>query len=688
MLIKELDQQPNYLMERYNQQCNAGGIYVPPYRLRQMQMSAPTTSEESQRISWELLKKAITGIVNKVNATNIEYIVVELFNENLIRGKGLLASAIIKAQMISPSYTPVFCALLAVLNTKLPEMGSLVIRRALLQFRRAYKRNDRLSCTALVNLFAHLVNQKVLGELFGLQLLLFLLEKPTEDSVDLACAFMKEAGKVIGELSPEGSNAVFNRFKEILHEGEIDKKVQYAIEHLFAVRKSGFKEYPGVHPELDLVEEENQITHTLELDEEDIQGEAELNVFVFDSELESKEEEWKAVREEILGQENVLRLKQPQQYIETDDKDPEAEGAVIMDMTDDQLSNLREAIYMRIMDSIEYQECVHKLMSMNLTDPQLEEMCNMITDCCTEERTYLDYYGLVVQRLCEIAEKFRKMFFKIFVDRYSTLYELDVDKIRKMAKLFAYVLSQDALDWHVFVAVELKEETTTSSSRIFLKILFQELAKIMGLSSLYERLNDPIMAEFFEGILPRDSLENMVFAINFFTSIGLKGLTSDLREELKRAEIEDEEYPMLDEREHNGEPGLGGNDDIEEEKQDADIKEVGPAPVGNTPKEEEVIKEVNSKLGRSPSLERRSEGHGKRRKHRSKDRKEKSKKRKRSSPSSSEESSLDSSSDSEDRSKRHKKMRKEKKDSRKDKKKHRKDKSKKTRKQSSSLSSD
>jgi pre-mRNA-splicing factor CWC22 len=37
-------------------------------------------------------------------------------------------------------------------------------------------------------------------------------------------------------------NAIFNRFKGILHEGEIDKRVQYNIENLFAVRKTKFAE--------------------------------------------------------------------------------------------------------------------------------------------------------------------------------------------------------------------------------------------------------------------------------------------------------------------------------------------------------------------------------------------------------------------------------------------------------------
>jgi pre-mRNA-splicing factor CWC22 len=46
---------------------------------------------------WEMLRKSINGIVNKVNVANIQQIILELFNENLLRGKGLLARAIMKA---------------------------------------------------------------------------------------------------------------------------------------------------------------------------------------------------------------------------------------------------------------------------------------------------------------------------------------------------------------------------------------------------------------------------------------------------------------------------------------------------------------------------------------------------------------------------------------------------------------
>lgn len=63
--------------------------------------------------------------------------------------------------------------------------------------------------------------------------------------------------------------------------------------------------------------------------------------------------------------------------------------------------------------------------------------------------------------------------------------------------------------------------------------LVQELSEHLGIRLLNERLTDPTMQESFESIFPRDNPKNTRFAINFFTSIGLGGITENLREYLK-----------------------------------------------------------------------------------------------------------------------------------------------------------
>jgi pre-mRNA-splicing factor CWC22 len=125
----------------------SGGVYMPPARLRAMQAAAGQDkgSPQYQRITWDALRKSITGIVNRVNIANIKQIVPELFTENLIRGRGLFARSIMKAQAASLPFTPVFAAVVSIINTKLPQVGELVFIRLVSQFRRAFKRNDKVS---------------------------------------------------------------------------------------------------------------------------------------------------------------------------------------------------------------------------------------------------------------------------------------------------------------------------------------------------------------------------------------------------------------------------------------------------------------------------------------------------------------------------------------------------------------
>ena len=131
----------------------SGGVYMPPARLRALREAASSdrTSAEYQRLSWDALRKSITGIVNRVNIGNIKNVVPELFAENLIRGRGLFARSIMKAQSASLPFTPVFAAVIAVLNTKLPQVGELVLTVLISQFRRALKRNDKVCGNIITN---------------------------------------------------------------------------------------------------------------------------------------------------------------------------------------------------------------------------------------------------------------------------------------------------------------------------------------------------------------------------------------------------------------------------------------------------------------------------------------------------------------------------------------------------------
>ncbi|KAK9304688.1 hypothetical protein QLX08_004097 [Tetragonisca angustula] len=533
----------NEAIERQNRTVElltsrTGGAYIPPAKLRIMQAEITDKSGAAyQRIAWEALKKSIHGYINKVNVSNIGLITRELLKENIVRGRGLLARSIIQAQAASPTFTSVYAALTAIINSKFPNIGELILKRLVIQFKRGFRRNDKPLCISSGTFIAHLVNQRVAHEIVALEILTLLVETPTDDSVEVAIAFLKECGMKLTEVSRKGIEAIFEMLRNILHEGQLDKRVQYMIEVMFQVRKDGFKDHEAVPEELDLVEEENQFTHLITLDEatdsQDI-----LNVFKFDTEYVDNEDKYKQLSKEILGSDVSSSESEEEDEEESSDEDSTtavAEGKedVIVDNTETNLTALRRTIYLTIHSSLDFEECAHKLMKMQLKPGQETELCHMFLDCCAEMRTYEKFFGLLAGRFCAINKMYVTPFEQIFQDSYHTIHRLDTNKLRNVSKFFAHLLFTDSISWEVLSCIKLTEEDTTSSNRIFIKILFQELSEYMGLSKLNLRVKDVTLQHAFEGLFPRDDPKNTRFAINFFTSIGLGGLTDDLREHLK-----------------------------------------------------------------------------------------------------------------------------------------------------------
>lgn len=117
---------------------------------------------------------------------------------------------------------------------------------------------------------------------------------------------------MLNEITPAGVNAIFERFRSILQEGEVNKRCQYVIEKLFRVRKEKFAKHPGVIPELDLVEEDDRITHEISLDDEDLGTKEntmdQCNLFQFDPNYTKTEAEWDEIKKEILGETEAVRV--------------------------------------------------------------------------------------------------------------------------------------------------------------------------------------------------------------------------------------------------------------------------------------------------------------------------------------------------------------------------------------------
>jgi len=599
------------------QQSENVGVYIPPAKRRLLeeqrkaQLEAEAAAETSggnkstssptkqitplnkQQESWTNLQRTINGTINRLSPATLKPLIHQLFSEaNLIKGRGILTKSILNASIGSMQYTSTYASLISVINSKLPEVGELLLTRAILSFRKGYKYRNMNTVSSTLSLLGHMFNQNIAHELLSLQILSLLLDgEPTDDSVDVAVSYMCIVGKQLSEVSPNGVHAIMERFRGLLHEGTIGRRGQYRIETLLKIKKGKFVNYPTILPELDLVELDDQITFdSIGLDDDDLEYDEKLDVFHYDEEYDEKEEEWNVIKKEILGDDSDSSSDDESgsgSGSESSDDDEEEDvpdqqliepgskkTVVIEDLTETDLVHLRRTIYLTIMSSATFEECTHKLAKMDIPPGKECELINMIIECCSQERTFLRYYGLVSGRFCLLNERWQLAFEEAFATQYNTIHRLETNKLRNVAKLFGHLLHTDSVSWSVLGCIHLNEDETTSSSRIFIKILVQEMAEAMGMVTLKQRFDtdnpepdgelgdneggtasnalavsnnkrhgyghqqhqqEVSSREWFKGMFPKDNARNTRYAINFFTSIGLGPLTDGMREFLKNA---------------------------------------------------------------------------------------------------------------------------------------------------------
>uniref|UniRef100_K3Z0T2 MI domain-containing protein n=1 Tax=Setaria italica TaxID=4555 RepID=K3Z0T2_SETIT len=433
--------------------------------------------DHDEHLNWDALKKSINGLVNNVNVASIKDILPELFAEKLVRGRGLFCDSCIKSQMASPEFTDVFAALVAAVNTKFPEIGRLLLVRVMLQLKGAYEQNNKPQLLAETKFIAHLVNQAVAHELLALQLVTMFLQNPTEGSVEVAVGFVRECG------------AMLQRFL-------------------------------AIRPELVLVEQRDQFTHEISLEGE-LDPETNLNVFRAYPNFPEDENGYENSKRSIGGSESSENENRKRSIWGSESSENAESFEEQMEEIWTNFFN-RRMIHLTIMSGVRFEEA--GLMKLDLKPGQEMELCSMIIECCSQEITYLRFFGLLAQRYCMMRKAYQENFEKCFVQEYSNIHHFPTHKMIIVAKFFAHLLETDTLPWHVLACIQLADKGTTSSHRIFVMILFQELSKRLGIRQLNERLNDPGLQGSLDSIFPKDHPKNMRFAMHFFTRIGLGGI--------------------------------------------------------------------------------------------------------------------------------------------------------------------
>lgn len=190
------------------------------------------------------------------------------------------------------------------------------------------------------------------------------------------------------------------------------------IEVMFQIRKDGFKDHAAVIEDLDVVEEEDQFTHLITLDDvKQVNSEDILSKFLslfnnylpyfiilisdvykFDDKFEENEGKYKTLSKEILqgDSDSGSRSSSGEEEDTEDDDDDEEEKPVeqnkIIDNTETNLIALRRTIYLTIQSSLDYEECAHKLLKMELKPGQEIELCHMFLGKYFNKLKYFVYF--------------------------------------------------------------------------------------------------------------------------------------------------------------------------------------------------------------------------------------------------------------------------------------------------------
>lgn len=179
-------------------------------------------SRKVQQESWVEMHRAINAAVNRVTVENIELTADDLFLANVQRGRGLFCTVLCNAQLASPHLSDVFSALVARINSRVPAVGNLLLRRLLHQLWRTLRLRQLEQVKHTCIFLAHLSMARVASIVIVLKLLALFLcgssNNMSSSRVHIAAALFAETYKFLDREHPEAFAAVLEPARQLVED--------------------------------------------------------------------------------------------------------------------------------------------------------------------------------------------------------------------------------------------------------------------------------------------------------------------------------------------------------------------------------------------------------------------------------------------------------------------------------------
>ncbi|AGO12857.1 AaceriAGL355Wp [[Ashbya] aceris (nom. inval.)] len=471
--------------------------------------------EELQRKNWAELHNHIKLVLDRLDASTIIERFQELLEVNVLRGRGILASEIVSEGRVVRQGA-VLGALVELFEDYIPDVGLLVSREAMLLFLKSFRGGRTKYCYGLLGLLCHLCNSDVMHEIGLLQLAELLLEVPRDRAVEMLCFLLGQTGAHLMDVCRTAHDQLLARLTEMLHDGKLSAVSSSRIQELLRLRRSNYEGQATTFP----LPDHGVCTHRVALELDDsarLEPDSSLGKFYIDNQFFDTEERFAALRRQALER----FLGQQQQQAEP-----------VKDMTNAAEVHFKKHIYLILKGSLSGDEAAHKLLKLRPDASQKATIVEIVVKACAQEQTYTKFYGILAERLCDSHRSWRASFTGVFRDLHNTLQEFEPNQLRNMGKFWGHMLATERIGFELFDCIRLGEHTTTPSSRVFLKFIFQELVADLGIVEVRKRLQDERTRPLVQGLFPTEGNADTVFAINYFTAIGLGVLTEDMRSSL------------------------------------------------------------------------------------------------------------------------------------------------------------
>lgn len=192
---------------------------------------------DRQKSEWLYMKERMNQLVQNADVSNVESVAGQIMSEDIIKGRGLFCQAILASQSKSPRLSGVYAALVATINSRFPDVGYLLVKRATLQFKAAFDSNHKRRMQTASAFLAQLVNRRVACENLAVTVLMYLFVERTSDYMEIAVGFCHQCGSLLLQTALSDLKEFLVEFRRLLRRRAVNTRVQEMIVRLFTAAR-------------------------------------------------------------------------------------------------------------------------------------------------------------------------------------------------------------------------------------------------------------------------------------------------------------------------------------------------------------------------------------------------------------------------------------------------------------------